>query len=289
MTTDIFVFDRKSVRIKRKRAATHLTDHGFLFDWSLKQLTHRLEDIKREFPTALQIGLRSQNTLENRYGIETLYTLDSAPALSPHILAEEDLLPFERSSFDLIYSALNLHTVNDLPGALAQMKNCLKPDGLFIAAMLGGETLYELRRILQQAELETLSGQSPRVAPFADMPQMGNLMQRAGFNLPVIDSEKITVTYDNIFKLMKDLRFMGETNTLEARYNKFTPRSFFARADELYKQYFSETDGKIIATFEVIFLIGWAPHESQQKPLRPGSAKTRLADALQTTEGKLPC
>jgi SAM-dependent methyltransferase len=289
MTTDIFVFDRKSVRIKRKRAAPHLADHGFLFDWALKQLTHRLEDIKREFPTALQIGLRSQNTLKNRYGIETLYTLDSAPALSPNILAEEDLLPFGGNSFDLIYSALNLHTVNDLPGALAQMKHCLKPDGLFIAAMMGGETLYELRSILQQAELETLSGLSPRVAPFADMPQMGNLMQRAGFNLPVIDSEKVTVTYDNIFKLMKDLRLMGENNSLKARYNKFTPRSFFARADELYKQYFSEENGKITATFDVIFLIGWAPHESQQKPLRPGSAKTRLADALQTTEGKLPC
>lgn len=284
MTNNIFVFDRKIIRQNRSRAAAHLNDHGFLIDWSMDQILMRLQDIKREFKSALQIGCRTK-----KIKIENLITLDNAENLKPDILAEDEILPFAPESFDLIISPLNLHTTNDLPGALAQIKAALKPDGLFIAALLGGETLYELRDVMNKAEMELSGGLSPHVAPFADMPQMGALMQRAGFNLPVIDSEKITVTYNNALKLMEDLRRMGEGNALIQRKKKFSTRQFFAKINQDYAEHYSEADGRICATFEIIFVIGWSPHDSQQKPLKPGSATARLADVLVANEEKLPC
>lgn len=286
---NIFIFDRKIIRKNRNRAASQLADHGFLVDWSLKQLQDRLSVIKRTFPLALQIGARSHEFNAKEFGIESLYTLDLAEKLHIDVQADEELLPFAPETFDLILSPLNLHTTNDLPGVLSQIKYCLKADGLFIATMLGGETLYELREMMNKIEMDLYGGISPRIAPFADMPQMGNLMQRAGFNLPVIDSEKITVTYDNIFKLMKDLRLMGESNALMSRRKIFSHKNFFTRVAAEYAEKFSEEDGRIKTTFEIIFLSGWAPHESQQKPLKPGSAKNKLADALQTKEQSLPC
>lgn len=278
---NILVFDRKAIRQKRNRCASDIKEEGFLFDWSAKEIQSRLEDIKRDFSCSLNIGARG--------ALDTTYTIDLAENLNPDIQADEELLPFASNSFDLITSNLSLHATNDLPGTLIQIKNTLKPDGLFIATLFGGETLYELRQSLQQAEMELTGGINPRVAPVADLQQMGALMQRAQFSLPVIDSEKITVTYDNIFKLMLDLRAMGENNTLIERSKNLSSKTLFAKANEIYQQNFSEPDGKIQATFEVIFLLGWAPHESQQKPLRPGSAKNRMADALKSTEEKLPC
>ncbi|HPF79284.1 MAG TPA: methyltransferase domain-containing protein, partial [Alphaproteobacteria bacterium] len=253
MTDNIFVFDRNLIRRNRNRAATSLPEHGFLIDWSMKQIENRLQDVKRKFPTALQIGCRSDLNFSPSFGIENLYRLDIAENLNPTIHADEELLPFAAESFDLIISPLNLHNTNDLPGVLSQIKYCLKPDGLFIASMLGGETLYELRQIMNKVEMDMSGGIHPRIAPFADMPQMGSLMQRAGFNLPVIDSEKVTVTYDNIFNLMKDLRFMGEGNAMISRSRKFTTREFFARVAAEYAYTFAESDGRIPATFEVIF------------------------------------
>ena len=288
MTDDIFVFDRNLVRQKRNRSAPHLKEHGFLIDWSMNQILSRLKDIRREYPTALQIGCRTDNLNKDDFGIETLIKLDIAENLSPDIQADEELLPFRGNSFDLVLSPLNLHSTNDLPGTLSQINHILKPDGLFIAAMLGGETLYEARDIMQNTEIALSGGTSPRISPFADMQQMGALMQRAGFNLPVIDSEKITVTYDHPFKLFNDLRFMGEANTLLMRKKTFSSRKFFQEVSERYFEKYSE-GGKIKATFEVIFLIGWAPHESQQKPSKPGSAEHRLSEALQVKEEKLPC
>lgn len=288
MTDDIFVFDRNLVRQKRNRSAPHLKDHGFLVDWSTAQITNRLSDVKRQYPLALQIGCRTDKLNKDTFGIETLIKLDIAENLSPDIQADEELLPFRDNSFDLVISPLNLHSTNDLPGTLLQINRILKPDGLFIAAMLGGETLYEARDIMQNAEMALSGGTSPRIAPFADMQQMGALMQRAGFNLPVIDSEKVIVTYNHPFKLFKDLRFMGEANTLLMRKKNLSSRKFFQEVSERYFEKYSE-DGKIKATFEVIFLIGWAPHESQQKPLKPGSAQNRLSKALKTQEEKLPC
>jgi SAM-dependent methyltransferase len=200
------------------------------------------------------------------------------------IYADEEFLPFADQSFDLVLSSLSLHTVNDLPGALLQIRNALKPDGLFLGAMLGGETLYELRQVLAEAEIVVRNGAAPRVFPFADKPQAGALLQRAGFNLPVIDSEIVTVTYENIFKLMRDLRMMGEGNAILKRDKTFPGKALFMEAARLYQEKFAESDGRIRATFEIIFMIGWAPHASQQKPLPRGSAQKSLAEHLGTSE-----
>lgn len=292
--SDIALFDRARIAQSRQRAMPHLDKHGFLFDWTDAQLLDRLIDVTKAFPTILQIGRRSKasftQALKSRKGTEHVLTMD---VLSPSpeqcesaIIAEDDVLPFAHQTLELIISALSFHSVNDLPGALIQMRQALKADGMFLAAMFGGETLYELRDCLTQAELELSGGVSPRVAPFADKQDMGALLQRAGFALPVVDSDIITVTYDHIFDLMRDVRMMGENNAIAARSRKIPPKNLFMRAAEIYASKYSDpqTPQRIVASFEIIFLIGWAPHESQQKPLRPGSAKTRLADILGTKE-----
>jgi NADH dehydrogenase [ubiquinone] 1 alpha subcomplex assembly factor 5 len=235
--------------------------------------------VKREFAMVLQIGPGSVTHPK----IKTLFHMDMAG--DAHVIADEEFLPFADASLDLIICTMNLHCINDLPGAMIQMKRALKPDGLFVAAMPGGETLYELREALMQAELSASGGASPRVFPFADKQQMGGLMQRAGFALPVVDSEIVRVTYDHVFKLLRDLRGMGEGNSILERNRKTPGKSFFAEAAQIYADKFSE-DGRITATFEMIFLIGWAPHSSQQQPLKPGSANLKLADALATQEIK---
>jgi SAM-dependent methyltransferase len=192
--------------------------------------------------------------------------------------------PLTEESFDLVVSALSLQFVNDLPGTLAQIRRALKPDGLLLAAMLGGETLTELRQAFAQAESEIEGGVSPRVAPFADLRDIGALLQRAGLALPVVDSDRVTVRYASIFDLMQDLRRMGATNALVERRRVPLRRATLIRLGEIYAERFSDADGRIRATFETIWLSGWAPHESQQKPLKPGSAQQRLADALGAKE-----
>lgn len=263
------VFDRKQLRKNRHRALKNFADHDFLFQWSAKALQDRLSDITRDFENRLSIGTRC--ALPNSITVDCTDTAD--------VIADHDLLPFTDDSFDLVSSNLSLHSVNDLPGALIQINRALKPDGFFIASLFGGETLHELRDALAQAELKLCEGVSPRVFPFADKQQMGDLMQRARFALPVIDSEIVTVTYPNMRKLLHDLRGMGESNAILARSKQFAPRALFDAAEDYYKAHYSE-DGKLIATFEIIFLAGWAPHESQQKPLKPGSAEHSLAEAL---------
>lgn len=284
MVSDAVVFDRELLVRRRRRAEAKFSEHGFLFDWAQKHLSDRLSDINREFDTALQIGARG--SLDAHDKISSLFTMDIVGA-EPDVIASEEFFPFKAQSLDLVLSALNLHTVNDLPGALIQIKHALKEDGLFLACMFGGETLYELRHVMQTVELEMYGGASPRVAPFADKPQMGDLLQRAGFALPVVDSEIITVTYDNVFKLMEDLRGMGESNALAARHKSPVTKEFFMRVAQAYQNQFVDNDGRIVASFEVIFLLGWAPHDSQQKPLRPGSAQHSLAEALGGHEVKL--
>ncbi len=274
----IAVFDRDQIRRQRARSAPTFSHHGFLFDWTMKNIADRLQVVRRKFPICVQIGSRGPSLSAEEFGIETQIVTDR------DVICEEDFFPFTANSIDLIVSALNLHTVNDLPGALLQMNQSLKPDGLFLAAMLGGETLHELRACLSEAELAMSGGITPRIAPFADKPQMGALLQRAGFALPVVDSDIVTVTYDSIFPLMHDLRLMGEGNAITERSKHFTRRELFLRAGELYAQKFADPDGRIRASFEVIFLLGWSPHTSQQQPLRPGSAKTRLAEFLGTDE-----
>jgi NADH dehydrogenase [ubiquinone] 1 alpha subcomplex assembly factor 5 len=205
---------------------------------------------------------------------------------APTLVADEEALPFAGASFDLILSVLSLHAVNDLPGALVQIRRALKPDGLFIAALFAGETLSELRLAFASSEAETLGGASSRVAPFADVRELGHLLQRAGFALPGADVERTTVRYRDLLRLFADLRGLGETNVLAGRRTSFLSRRTMARLIAEYGSRFPDREGRFLATFEIAFLTGWAPHSSQQQPLRPGSAETRLADVLGTVEHK---
>ncbi len=280
------VFDRKIISLKRNRPQKNNQKNPyFLQDWAMNDMEQRLSFIKKEFPNILQIGARGKNLKNIVKGNQDYIISDVANnVIKTDIVFDEEFLPFKDNHFDCVLSSLNLHAVNDLPGCLLQIKRCLKADGLFLAAMFGGETLFELRDCFTQAEIEISGGITPRIFPFADKQQMGGLLQRAGYALPVVDSEVITVTYETPFHLMHDLRAMGETNIIAARSKKFTPKTLFHRAFELYAQKYSEPDGRIRASFEIIFIMGWSPHESQQKPLQRGSAQSRLSDALNTIE-----
>ncbi|HYG89790.1 MAG TPA: methyltransferase domain-containing protein [Azospirillum sp.] len=283
------VFDRALVRRHRDRAASAgFAERNFLFEEIAERLADRLLDVRRDFPLALDLGSHDgavRRALHGLKGIETLVSTDLSPAFarmagSPAVAADEEFLPFAPAIFDLVVSNLSLHWVNDLPGALLQVRQALKPDGFLCASMLGGETLVELRHCLMEAEQIVSGGISPRVSPFADVRDAGQLLQRAGFALPVVDSDIITVTYADAFALMRDLRGMGETNAVLARRTVPASRALLFEAARLYAERFAEPDGRIPATFQVLYLAAWAPHESQQQPLKPGTAKVSLADAL---------
>lgn len=284
------VFDRAAVRRHRDRAAQHFAEHDFLFREIGERLVERLDDVNRRFARVLDVGCRTGFTtalLRQRPGVEQVVGLELSDAMAARagagtVIGDEELLPFADGSFDLVVSNLALHWTNDLPGALAQLRRALKPDGLLLAAMLGGETLAGLRAALIEAELGETGGVSPRVSPVADLRDAGMLLQRAGFELPVVDGDLITVTYADALALMRDLRGMGETNAVAERSRTLTRRGVLARAAAAYPD--REDDGRIRAGFQVIFLTGWSPHASQPKPLRPGSAATRLADALGSAE-----
>jgi SAM-dependent methyltransferase len=288
------IFDKDLRRIRRRRASARLESFRFLIDWCDAQLAQRLEDIRRSFDHAALIGGRSKPGPFLQSGkIGSLTVMDCAvlpdrvlDSPCSGIIADEEFLPFAPGSLDAVLSSFHLHCVNDLPGALLQIRKALRPDGLFIAAIPGGETLYELRDVLMQTELRLKGGVSPRVFPFADKQQMGALMQRAGFALPVIDSEIVTITYESMFELMRDLRGMGESTIIAERERRNPGKEFFMQAAQDYAARYPDRHdpGRIQASFEIIFALGWAPHESQQKPLRPGSATARLADALGTHE-----
>jgi SAM-dependent methyltransferase len=284
------VFDQHAVRLHRLRAARQ-GGAEFLFEEVAERLAERLHDIRRRFPLAVEIGARGPalaRILGGAGGIERLVPLADHPALlpadPPGAVASAEFLPLRGGSVDAALSCLALHWVDDLPGTLLQLRHALKPDGLFLAALLGGETLRELRQVLLEAEIAEEGGAGPRVSPFADLRDMAGLLQRAGFAMPVADLDTITVTYPDALALMHDLRAMGETNAVRERRRSFTRRATLFRAAALYGERFALPDGRVPATFQVIFLAGWAPHESQPKPLRPGSARARLADALGTTE-----
>lgn len=280
------VFDRAAKRRQRQRAAQGKPgDFDFLRAAVAERLFDRLDDVRRSFPRALVQGCDAawlQSHLRNRGQIEQLVTMDTVPGAGLHVVGDEEFLPFGEGRFDLVIALLNLHWVNDLPGALIQIRHALKPDGLFLGAMLGGGTLSELRQAWLAAEAEIEGGASPRVSPMAETLDGAALLQRAGFALPVADSEIIPVTYGDAFGLMRDLRGMGEVNAVRDRRKHFTRRATLLRMAELYQRRFAGPDGRIPATFDVITLTGWSPHESQQKPLRPGQATHRLADALGT-------
>ncbi|MCG6121646.1 MAG: methyltransferase domain-containing protein [Microvirga sp.] len=282
---DRTVFDRALVR--RRLARAHAQGFApFLVEHAVADLALRLAPVAREFDVALDIGTPGPQAaafLRESGRAGTVFRAAFAGMSSGEagaVVADEEALPFAKERFDLATSILSLHAVNDLPGALVQIRRALKPDGLFIGCLLGGASLTELRQAFTAAEAEIEGGASPRVAPFADVRDLGGLLQRAGFALPVTDVEPVTVRYGDPFALMRDLRAMGLTNALVARRRTPLRRATLMRAAAIYAERFADADGRLRANFEIVWLSGWAPHESQQKPLRPGSAKARLADAL---------
>jgi SAM-dependent methyltransferase len=257
----------------------------------------RLATILRRFERALDLGTPTPELRRVLAESGKVGTIFSAHPLAGHagratgtdaatfaVAADEEALPFADGSLDLVVSALVLQFVNDLPGTLIQVRRALRPDGLLLAALLGGETLTELRQAFTVAESEIEGGVSPRVAPFADLRDLGGLLQRAGFALPVTDVDRLIVRYASVAALMNDLRRMGATNPLAGRRRETLRRTTLTRMTEIYRERFADPDGRIRATFEIIWLSGWVPDASQQQPLRPGTARTRLADALGVNE-----
>ena len=286
MAASPIVFDRALLR-RRLARARRLGFESFLIDRVAADLAERLGAVLRQFGRAVDLGTPTEGVraaLAGNGAVETLVAAAPVARAQPAVVADEEALPFRDASLDLIVSALTLQLVNDLPGTLAQIRRALKPDGLFLAAMLGGDTLTELRQSFAAAEVEIEGGISPRVAAFADVREMGALLQRAGLALPVTDVERVVVRYSSPFRLMDELRRMGATNALAERRRTPLRRATLNRMAEIYARRFADPDGRIRASFEIIWLSGWAPHQSQQKPLRPGSAQARLADALGTRE-----
>ena len=292
MPTGPKIFDRLLLRGRRARAVA-LGPSTFLIDRVAEELGDRLANVLRQFDIALDLGtptdaVRRVLQASDNVGSVVVVGAHAASVLATErylrVTADEEALPFCDGAIDLIVSGLALQFVNDLPGTLIQIRRALQPDGLFLAAMAGGETLNELRQAFAAAEAELENGVSPRVAPFTDLREAGALLQRAGFALPVTDVDRITVRYGSPFELMADLRRMGATNMLVDRRRRPLRRATLNRMAEIYGARFADPDGRIRATFEVVFLSGWAPDASQQQPLPPGSAQRRLADALATRE-----
>jgi NADH dehydrogenase [ubiquinone] 1 alpha subcomplex assembly factor 5 len=285
------LFDRALVRLHRRRAAADLSRHGFLLERAAQDLAERLEQIERRFEPVLLHGPHSDfllNAISARSGacarLERIISMDGRAG---SICADEEALPFAAGTFGAVISLMSLHWVNDLPGTLIQIRRTLKPDGLLLAAFFGGDTLDELRTALAEAEIEIDQGMSPRISPFVDIRDGAALLQRAGFALPVADRDRVQVSYPSALHLMAELRGMGEANALIERRRVPLKRAVLARANEIYGARFPAGGGRIAATFDVVALTGWAPHEDQQRPLAPGSAKMRLADALGTVEGSM--
>ena len=268
------IFDRKLLAARRARAAK-LGPATFLLDRVAEEMAERLAAVLRKFERAADVGTPSDALRRALAGSASTFA---------DVKTDDEALPFAPGSLDLIVSGLALQFVNDLPGTLIQIRRALKPDGLFLSALIGGESLTELRQAFAAAEAEIEGGVSPRVAPFADLRDLGALLQRAGFALPVADVDRVVVRYATPLDLMHDLRRMGAGNVLTERRRTPLRRATLKRMMEIYAERFAGADGRIAATFEIVWLSGWAPHESQQQPLAPGSAKTRLADALRTEE-----
>lgn len=257
MSDDILIFDRALKRRQRERAATTLTQYDFLYQEAAARLLESLESVNRSFPLALEMGARN-GLLGKPSSIQKLIRTDMAKQYQPDVMCEEEFLPFAPKSFDLILSLLNFHWVNDLPGALVQMRRALKPDALLLGSLFGSLTLKELRESQMEAESRLTGKVTPRISPFTDAREMAGLLQRAGFALPVADTETITVMYKDALTLMRDLRGMGESNALLKRQKGLTsPRTLYAIAEE-YQKRFGTSEG-IPATFEIVTITGFAP------------------------------
>jgi SAM-dependent methyltransferase len=293
MTPQVQALFERPLLAQRHWRARALGPVTFLLDRVAEDMAERLAAVRRTFDVVVDLGtptdaVRRAILAAGAVG-RVIAAAPNAAAAQPDartsvIVADEERLPFRDASLDLVMSGLALQFVNDLPGALVQIRRALKPDGLFLAALMGGDTLTELRQAFAAAEAEVEGGASPRVAPFADVRTMGALLQRAGFALPVTDIDRVIARYDSPLRLMHDLRRMAATNALAERRRSVLRRQTLRRLVEIYAERFADSDGRLRATFEIIWLSGWAPHESQQQPLRPGSARMRLAEALGTHE-----
>lgn len=267
MTDAPILTDRKALTLHRQRAARDPV--SFLHEAVADEMQERLAEVNKSFNDPLLVGHATAPFIQV---FKDALCVPDAPELV-----------VQPSTHDLALHLFGLHWANDPVGQLVQCRLALKPDGLFLAALFGGQTLRELRACLAEAEARLDGGLSPRILPMADIRDLGGLLQRAGFALPVADSQTFTIRYPSLSKLVRDLRGMGETNALEARNRRPVNRTLFAEAERLYHQNFGD-DGYLNATFEVIYLTGWAPASNQPQPLRPGSATTRLSDALGVPE-----
>jgi SAM-dependent methyltransferase len=292
MTEERLLFDRKLLRQRRARFAHEIAVREQVLAHVAREIAERVGLMLRPFPLALDLGAYRGllgRTVAELPSVGTVIYAESVLAFAalcprPALVCDEDLLPFKEASLNLIVSGLALHRVNDLPGALIQIRRALAPDGLFMAALLGTGALSELREALVEAEAETQGGASPRVAPFGDVRAYGALLQRAGFALPVADAEMLTVIYPSPGEVMREIRALGGGNVLLARSRRPLSRHTLHRAEEIYRARHATPDGQVRASFEIVYLSGWGPDPSQQKPLKPGSAARRLADALGTIE-----
>ncbi len=294
MSDERLIFDRRLLRARRARFAHEIAARQSLLGRVAGEISERIALMLRPFPRALDLGAyhgllgKTVSQLPSVGGMiyaESVFECAvSCPA--PSLVCDEDMLPFKEESLNLIVSGLALHRVNDLPGALLQIRCALGPDGLFMAAVLGAGALLELRNVLLEAESEMTGGASPHVAPFGDVREYGALLMRAGFALPVADAETLTMPYANLRELMREIRALGGGNVLLSRSRRPLSRKVLERAESLYRERHSLPDGRVSASFEIVYLSGWAPDPSQQKPLKPGSAARRLADALGTKEEK---
>ena len=301
MVNNIQIFSKKKNQISRNRASTKYKKYDYLFNEVNYRLFDRLKFIKREFASTLEIGSRTGNTINlfnKKKDIKKIFISDISKEMlliakkrqtdkqKIFLILDEENLPFNNKQFNLVFSNLYLHWSNDLFKVLNEIYRTLKPDGLFLCSIFGSETLNELKYSLCSAEDKISKSISPRVSPFIRLQDAGVLLQKVGFQLPVIDKDNIKIFYDDIFFLMKDLKGMGESNSLIDRKKNFTTKKLFSVANEIYKKKFSKNK-KIYATFEILYFIGWSTHSSQQKPKRPGSAKKRLADVLSSKEHNL--
>ncbi|MBS0534522.1 MAG: methyltransferase domain-containing protein [Proteobacteria bacterium] len=286
MTTGPTIFDRSLLPLRRERALA-LGPATFLLERVADEMQDRLSVVMRSFERGADLETPADALCEALIASGKVASLQRAMIVNQaglEVMMGEQATPFADGSLDLVVSGLALQFVNDLPGTLIQIRRALKADGLLLAALIGGDSLMELRQAFAEAESEIEGGISPRVAPFADIRDLGALLQRAGFALPVVDSDRVVVRYASPIALMRDLRAMAATNIIAERRRAPLKRATLQRMLEIYAQRFADADGRVRATFEIVWLTGWAPHESQQKPLRPGSATRRLADALGTRE-----
>ena len=282
------LFDQAALLRNLTRAAAKGNLPGFLDDVATTELIDRFESISRKFSRIAIIShdaSRIADTIKPRMSDGGTITNISMLNEDRVFLDSPDLPP---ETFDCIFACPGLEWANDLPGSLSRLRRALKPDGVLLAAMLGGASLHELRASWLHAETMMTGGASPRVAPFCDVRDAGGLLQRAGFALPVVDTDRLKVRYDNALALMQDLKALGLSNSMAERHRSLVTPGLMAMACAHYDQTFADPDNRVRATFQMIYLTGWSPHESQPKPLRPGSAKTRLADALRVDERKLP-